>query len=48
MTMSTLVLAAPHQTSRVSGFAEVALFSGLGLVVSLLLVHLGVDLGTFG
>jgi hypothetical protein len=46
--MSTLVLAAAHQTSRASSFAEVALFSGLGLVLSLVLVHFGIDLGTLG
>ncbi len=44
----TLVLAAAHQTPRASGLVEVALFSGLGLVVSLVLVHLGIDLGTVG
>lgn len=46
--MTTLVLAATRQTPRVSGFAEVALFSGLGLVVSLVLALFGVNLGTPG
>ena len=44
--MTTLVLAAARP--RASGFAEVALFSGLGLLVSLVLVHFGIDLGTLG
>jgi hypothetical protein len=48
MTMTTLVLAAAHQTSRVSGFVEVLLFSGVGLVASLVLVHFGINLGAMG
>lgn len=46
--MTTLVLAAAHQTPRVSGFAEVALFSGLGLVASLALALFGINLGAVG
>ena len=48
LTMTTLILAAAHQMPRASGFAEVALLSGFGLFVSLLLVHFGIDLGTVG
>jgi hypothetical protein len=46
--MTTLALAAAHQVPRVSGFVEVALFSGVGLLLSLALVHFGINLGTPG
>ena len=48
MTMTTLVLSTVRQAPLGSGLLEVVLFSGVGLVLSLALVHFGVNLGTMG
>jgi hypothetical protein len=48
MTMTALVQAAIRQTERVSDFSVVALFSLVGIVLSLVIAHFGFDITTLG
>jgi hypothetical protein len=46
--MTALAQAAIRQAERVSDFGMVALFSLLGLTLSLAVAHFGISLGTLG
>lgn len=46
--MTALALAAIRQTERISDFGVVAMFSVMGLTLSLAAAHFGVALGTLG
>jgi hypothetical protein len=48
ISMTALAQAAIRQTARVSDFGAVAVFSLLGLTLSLAVAHFGIALGTMG